>query len=65
MKPYRTAATLLLFGLMVVGIVYLCPEASRAGTAAAAFIALSALGAAAAGKSAFEKHVEARPEQPK
>jgi hypothetical protein len=59
MKTYRTVLALLLFGGMVVWIVGLCPREARAGIATAAFIAISTLGAYAAGKSAYEKKVEA------
>lgn len=58
--PYRTAGTLLLFGVMVLAAMFLCPADARAGIAPVAIGALSSLGLYAAGKSAFEKHTDTR-----
>jgi hypothetical protein len=55
--PYRTAATLIVFGLMILAALLLCPAAARAGVAPVAIGALSSLGLYAAGKSAWEHHV--------
>jgi hypothetical protein len=64
MSAYRTAATLLLFGAMVLGALILCPRETRAGVAPAAIAALSSLGLYAAGKSAWEHHVNAKAGKP-
>jgi hypothetical protein len=58
--PYRTVGTLLLFGAMMLAAMWLCPEAARAGIAPVAIGALSSLGLYSAGKSAFEKHTDAK-----
>jgi hypothetical protein len=60
LQPYRTVLTLLLFGGMVLLALWFCPEAARAGVAPVAIGALSSLGLYAAGKSAFEHHVNAK-----
>lgn len=59
-SPWRTAGTLLLFGLMVLAAVWMCSKEARPGIVPMACGSLVTLGLAAAGKSAFEKHVEAR-----
>lgn len=64
--PYRTAGTLLLFGLMIVGVVWLCTPETRAGVATIAVGALSSLGLWQARKSTLEHRTKAEntPEEP-
>lgn len=57
--PYRTNFTLLMFGLMVVGCVWLCSPETRAGVAIVAVGALSSLGLWQARKSTLEHRTKA------
>lgn len=61
MKPpwWRTAGTLLVFGLMIVALFLLVDRAARPGIVPVICGALVTLGLAAAGHSAFQHHVEA------
>jgi hypothetical protein len=60
LPAYRTTLSLLAFGLMLIGVLVLCPAEARAAVAPTVVGGVVALGVASAGKSAWQHHVNAR-----
>lgn len=60
LPAYRTTLTLLAFGLMILAVIWCCTPESRPAVAPVVVGGLVTLGCAAAAKSGWQHHINAR-----